>query len=134
MENPLVRKYLAPVLIVLGIGVFAIAFLLPTGSNQAFPAAIEAVQPAPGDEVLSQSQIGVDLRAGYTAELQLNGVPLPENELRRVEGNNEVFYLPDAGKRFESLLPERNCATARYWLIADGPSGALTYTWCFTAS
>src|SRR3546814_14504295 len=64
------------------------------------------------DLVLRQSEIGVDLGPGYEGDLVVNGQPIPEEELRRVPEQNQVFYLPGKGTTFEELPGGTNCVTA----------------------
>ena len=96
--------------------------------------AIEALIPNQGDEVLSQSDIGIDLISGYTAELTLNGIPIPDSQLRRVDGLNQVTFRPDPGQIIERLQADLNCATAVYWPLSQGRQASRTVNWCFTAS
>jgi len=98
------------------------------------PVAIQSVSPAPNDEVLRQADITVDLAVGYTAELMINGISIPESELFRVPALNQVTYEPGSLKTIQTLLPDRNCATITYWLIAGNRADNNTFDWCFTAS
>lgn len=104
----------------------------PTSTD--LPTAVQAVEPAPNDEVLSQTDIKVDLAVGYTAEVEVNGVPIPEEQLTRVEALNQVSFQPGPDQSVTRLLPDRNCVRVRYWLIAAGDQDAKFYNWCFTAS
>jgi len=134
-EHWFVKKWLAPLLVVGAAGILAIAILIPKGDDPASPnQVIEAVVPANGDEVLSQVDVGVDLIEGYTAELSINGVSIPEDELRRVDGLGQIYFRPDEGKVIESLRPETNCARILYWPLSQGRQAASSYQWCFTAS
>ena len=115
---------------------FGIAVIL-TISNPStldLPVGITSVEPTPGSNVLSQSNIVVDLASGYTADLTVNGVEIPEGELFRVQGLNQLTFRPGIGQAFEQLLPDRNCVQLEYWIIAQGPEDSLTYDWCFDAS
>lgn len=134
-EHWFVRKYLAFVMIGLAVALGVTAVLLRTGDGgPAVADVIEELVPAPNDEVLSQNPVGVDLVAGYTARLQINGVDIPESQLRRIEALNQVSYQPDAGKVIESLRADVNCATVFYWPLALGEDASSTFTWCFNAT
>lgn len=98
------------------------------------PVAIQSVLPEAGSNVLSQSDVEVDLAVGYTAELEINGILIPEDQLFRVEALNKLSYQPRAGKIVTKLLPDQNCVRVFYWLIAQGPDSTQSYTWCFDAS
>lgn len=123
-------------MLALAAALLAIAITVYQGnpSSADLPVAIQTVEPEPGSNVLSQSDVTVDLAVGYTAELAINGIPIPEEQLFRVEALNQLSFEPRAGKVIEQLLPDANCATVSYWLIAQGPDDTTDFTWCFDAS
>jgi len=134
-EHWFVRKYLAFVMIGLAVAVGATAVMLRTGGGgPAVADVIEELVPAPNDEVLAQNPVSIDLIAGYTARLQINGVDIPESQLRRVEALNQVTFQPDEGKVIEALRADVNCATAFYWPLALGEEAGSPFTWCFNAT
>ena len=123
-------------LVAAGAVFFGIAVILTLSNPSAIdlPVGIQSVDPTPGSNVLSQSNIVVDLASGYTADLVVNGVEIPEGQLFRVQGLNQLTFRPGTGQAFEQLLPDRNCIQVEYWLIAQGPEDSLSYDWCFDAS
>lgn len=135
LEHPLVRKYGVGILVLAGL---LVGFLAVVVRDNPTPPTIDQVVeelfPARGDEVLSQSTVGIDLIEGYTAELTINGVAIPESQLRRVEALNQVTFRPDDGNVLAKLQPDQNCAVALYWPLAQGRAAARSLTWCFTAS
>lgn len=135
LEHPLLRKFGVPFLALLGV---LVAILMVVVRDNTTPPAVDQVVeeliPGRGDEVLSQTDVGIDLIEGYTAELTLNGIELPESQLRRSEGLNRVTFRPDEGQVINKLRPDQNCATALYWPLAQGRAAAQSFTWCFTAS
>ncbi len=130
------RRLIVIALLALAAAVFAAAIIVATGNpdNDGLPAAIQNVQPAPGDNVLSQVEILVDLNAGYDADLVVNGVTIPREQLGEVRGLNVITYRAGEGRAVESLLPDQNCVQARYWEISTGPDSAKIFTWCFFTS
>ena len=129
---PRTRRLIILGILALAAGLFAAAVIVSSGNSDSLdlPVAIQSVSPGAGDNVLSQSDIVVDLAVGYTAELEVNGLLIPEADLFRVDGLNQVTFRPGAG----TLLPDQNCVQVRYWLIASGPADASLYTWCFFSS
>lgn len=97
------------------------------------PDVVELVIPADGAHVLHQTEIGIDLAAGYEGAIGLNGTPIPTDELRIVPEQNQVFFLPGPDKVFEALPTGRNCVTALVWKSSDGQGGGtdLSFRWCF---
>ena len=135
LENPLIRKFGVPLLALLGVLVAILMVLVRDNTTPpAVDQVVEELIPNQGDEVLSQTDVGIDLIDGYTAELTLNGTEIPESQLRRFEGLNRVTFRPDEGMVINKLRPDQNCATALYWPIAQGRQAAQSFTWCFTAS
>lgn len=93
---------------------------------------VEHLYPRNGAEVLRQVEIGIDLAPGYAGRLVVNEEPVPEEDLRLVPEQNQVFFLPGPGKVLETLPSGTTCVTAVVWRSADGPGVAdLTFRWCF---
>jgi hypothetical protein len=93
------------------------------------------VQPRDGSEVLRQVEIGIDLLPGWEATLVVNGVEIPESELRIVGPENQTFFTPAPGRAVERLEPGRNCVTAIFWRSQTGRGAADgTHRWCFQAT
>ena len=115
---------------------FGIAIVVYIGSPRTtdLPVAIQAVSPIAGSNVLSQSDVVVDLAVGYTGEIDINGVPIPDDQINEAAALNQFRFQPGQGKAIERLFPDQNCVRVNYWLIVQGPDSAQTYTWCFFAS
>jgi hypothetical protein len=138
-------KLLLLVLFTAGIGAFVLAGLAGGSASSACgkPDEIDVLIPSCGDSILQQESVGVDMRAGYAAELTINGTPIPLDELQsigvRTDASRGVtadtfVFTPGEGKAIEQLAPRQNCATVRYWDLAAGEQGAQTFTWCFQAT
>jgi hypothetical protein len=90
------------------------------------------LRPADGAQAVQGSEIGIDLQPGWEGRLLIDGVEIPEDELRLVPGQNQVFFTPGQGRTIERLRPGRNCVTAIFWrsqLGRGADDGQLT--WCF---
>jgi hypothetical protein len=138
-------KLLLVVLSAAGVGAFVVAGLLGSGSSGACnqPAAIDRLIPGCDESVLRQAQVGVDMAPGFTAELTINGTPIPKDQLQSIGIRSDpskgvapdtFVFVPGDGKAIEGLEPQQNCATVRYWSLADGEDSAKTYSWCFRAA
>lgn len=112
----------------------AIVVYLGNPRTTDLPVAIQEVSPVAQSTALLQSDVVVDLAAGYTAEIDINGVPIPEDEITEVMALNQLRFSPGAGKTLERLFTEQNCVRVNYWLIVQGPQSVQTYTWCFDAN
>ena len=90
------------------------------------------LRPQRNAEVLRQTEIGIDLKPGFEAVLEVDGVEIPAAELRIVPPENQVFFTPTDGATVEQLEAGRRCVTAIYWQSADGRTDdSPRYTWCF---
>ncbi len=123
-------------MLALAAALFTVAVVVYQGNPRStdLPVAIQAVAPEAGSNVLSQTDVSVDLAVGYTAELEINGIVIPEEQLFRIEALNQLSYEPREGKIVPKLLPDQNCVRVFYWLIAQGRDTTTSYTWCFDAS
>ena len=97
--------------------------------------AVEAVIPANGSpSVLRQAEIGIDLTIGWTGELIINGTPIPDDQVRRNDPLNQLFFTPGEGKDIERLDAGRVLVIARIWNFAEGETreDARQVSWSFS--
>lgn len=112
----------------------AIVIYLGNPRSTDLPIAIQSVSPTAGSTVVLQSDVVVDLAAGYTASIDINGVPIPPEEVVEAAALNQIRFSPGPGKVRERLFTEQNCVRVTYWLIAEGPDSPQQYSWCFNAN
>lgn len=100
------------------------------------PDVVEHLVPRDGAEVLRQTEVGIDLAPGYEGRLVLDGTTIPDEELRVIPEQNQVFFAPGPGRSFEALPEGRTCVTAIVWKSADGPGtpADLSFQWCFNVT
>lgn len=94
--------------------------------------AVEVVSPEPGEQVLRQTTVFVELKADYTLDaLQIDGRAVGGDDLEHIEGLNRWSFTPGDGKSIEEHDEGRNCATAEFHRVGttDAPQ---TFTWCFS--
>jgi hypothetical protein len=122
---------------------------------QRIPDVIESINPGPGDEVLRQSQVFVDLMEGYNAVLVLDGIELPVTRLDEISqganprpgaqvdipptaiydpGNFTISYLPQEGAPIEEFSQGVHTGKIWYWRITDDRSKAKSFSWEFSAN
>lgn len=136
-------RYRALVALAIGLALLAIVLGgLATRSGtenqttvQGRPEVVERLIPGRGDEVLQQFEVGIDLAPGYEGSLTVNGVEIPEDQLRIVREQNQVYFQPGEGKVVTELQAGPNCAVATVWRSAVGPGERdETFQWCFEAA
>lgn len=140
--------------LLIGLAIFVAGFMLTNtddtpGVTFRNPA-IESLTPLPESEVLRQSQVGIDLVAGFTAELVINGVPIPPDQVNilrnpdnpdesaSTQGGfdttiNRFLYQPLEGRAVPELKGDENCVVATFWPVAD-PTDIDSVEWCFTVA
>jgi hypothetical protein len=96
--------------------------------------AIDALVPNEGADVLRQSTVGIDLADGYLAQIAVNGITIPDDQLSGDRGLAQYFFSPGPGRVLESLHGGQNCVLATYWRAAEGPERSQTIRWCFSAA
>ena len=149
----LFSRLIGPLLLTMGICGVILGFALSSQGSSDIRVEgnpiIESLLPEPDSEVLRQSFVGIDLISGYEAELTINGVPIPPDEinvLRDLENPresaetsgsfgstlNRFLYQPLEGRAVPELLGDRNCGSAVYWPLSD-PEKRQRIDWCFTA-
>ena len=149
----LFSRLIGPLLLTMGICGVILGFALSSPGSSDIRVEgnpiIESLLPEPDSEVLRQSFVGIDLISGYEAELTINGVPIPPDEinvLRDLENPresaetsgsfgstlNRFLYQPLEGRAVPELLGDRNCVSAVYWPLSD-PEKRQRIDWCFTA-
>ena len=90
-----------------------------------------------------QAPIEVEVANGYRAELKINGVQIPTDELQTNVGGNDtgvgvnptVFrFVPGEGKAVEELQPNVNVVVVSYYPITQGIEEARDFQWSFRAA
>jgi hypothetical protein len=112
----------------------AVTLLVRTGGKESASeagGAVDRLIPTANAKILQQEVVGIDLTAGYEAELAVNGVPLPLDQLTVERGLNTVTFQPGPGKDFEQWPAGQSCLTATFWPSAS-PTQTDLRTWCFT--
>lgn len=117
-----------------------------------YPDEIVDISPAPNDrQVLSQTEIIVDLADGYEAVLVLDGIELPVTRLEDVaglgvepgqqvelpptaiydQGNSLIRFAPREGAPVERYGVGVHDAKVIFWKIELGRNSARSYSWSF---
>lgn len=96
------------------------------------PDLVEHVYPPDGAQVLRQVEIGMDLAPGHEGRITVNGVTIPDDELRLVPEQNQVFFVPGPGRVIETLPPGTTCVSAVAWESSKGRGhDDASFQWCF---
>jgi len=133
-QLPVAVKVLLVVLLLAAAGgIYAASRLTSQSEAQFDNGVVVQLIPTDGSKVLQQEQVGIRLADGYTGTLTANGVPVPDDQIDRVQALNQVLFQPGDGKILTAWPAGQNCMVATYWKFATGPSQSSTHTWCFSA-
>lgn len=132
------RRIITFLLVVGALGAIVLSGLMVTtgGEDRARCSGVEFLFPERGSNVLRQSEIGADLDPGRTGVLLIDGTEIPEDQLRRNEPLNQVFFSPAEGKEIEQLAPGAHTAAVVHWspVESETRADADTCVWSFEVS
>jgi hypothetical protein len=97
------------------------------------PSNIESVIPTPGSGILAQDDVGADLLDTFTGVLLIDGVEIPEDQLRINRPLGQVSFRPGKGKDIPRLEEGLHSATIVYWPQDRSREDAKSFTWTFRA-
>jgi hypothetical protein len=131
------RRIVLSLLLVVAVGMFWLAGR--NGNADPEPTMSESAveQLIPGDgspSVLRQAEIGIDLKDGWVAELAINGVQIPADQLRTNGPLSQFFFTPGEGKEIEQFTSGSVIVVASIWRPIDGEAfeDARQVVWRFS--
>ncbi len=134
MPRSSMRSSIRPLVIIVLLAVAGVGFVWAFSSSprptEPKTGAVLSESPPPGDLDLRQATVGVTLAAGYTGDLYVDGVKVPEDELHRVPALYQITLVPKPGGQF-NLGPGRHCASVTYWPLATPADRRDAPPWCF---
>jgi hypothetical protein len=107
----------------------------PTGPK-ALPADIEAISPGQNQLTGLIDTVTVDLADQYSGVLVIDGVEIPEDELERVVGIQQVSFRPGPDKVISRFRAGVNDVVVQYWngRVQDRPAKPFSFHWSFRAA
>lgn len=79
--------------------------LAPSGDVAELPGAVESFSPADGAIVQRQTSLEIDLRAGYSLVLVIDGLTVPAEDVDFTEATGKYVFRPGADKVITEWLP-----------------------------
>lgn len=157
---PTKRRRIKLETVLISLGILVGAMFVIYGLNSAttgrealgYPAAIVDISPAPNDrQVLSQTEISVNLQDGFEAVLVLDGIEIPTTRLedfvpvaakpgQQIElpptaiydqGNSLIRFEPTDGAVIEKYTVGIHKVKCIFWKIEEGRAAAQSYEWSF---
>lgn len=140
MRGVTLRRLVIGLLLAAGIGIFLLSgrYGVSDSKPKVTDSAVEQYFPTDkSPNVPRQSEIGIDLADGWTGgALIINGIPIPEDQLRRNDPLNQLFFTPGPGTEIEVLRPGPVYAIATIWRPANSETEAdgRQVRWAFTVT
>ena len=79
----------------------AAVWLAPSGAETSIPEPLESVFPAPGDTVVRQTIVEIDLPVGYSIDLYVDGMWVPADEIGFTPSTGVFVWQPSPGGSME---------------------------------
>jgi hypothetical protein len=111
--------------------VAVVTLVLPESGDAALPEPLEEVFPLPDDVVVRQTVIQIDLPIGYEVTLTVDGTPIPDYEIGRIEETGLFTWQPGPGSIFEMWEPGDHTVTVVWDRIEGGRPDPGEFTWGF---
>jgi hypothetical protein len=111
--------------------VAVVVVVFPEGDTAEIPAPLEGVFPTPGDTVVRQTAIEVDLPVGYSMALQVDGRPIPGIEIGLTESTGVWVWQPGPGKSLEQWGAGEHTVVVTWDRVAGGRPDPGEFAWSF---
>jgi hypothetical protein len=103
----------------------------PLGDDAALPSPLEGIFPLPGDTVVRQTAIEVDLPVGYSMALIVDGVKIPQIEVGSTPATGRFLWQPGPTTLFELWSAGEHTVTIEWERISGGGPDPGSFTWTF---
>jgi len=127
---------LGALLLVANLGILLLANADTSESSlRPLPNDIESISPERGELTGLVDTITVDLRDDMTGVLVVDGIEIPEDQLERVVGLQQVIFRPGPGKDVPRFRAGDNSVVVKYWRgrLQDRPADPYSFGWTFRA-
>ncbi len=122
------------ILLLLGIAFIAVVvgavLLAPEGAPSQLPSAVNRIEPGNGELVFGQPSVVLDLAPRYRAELVIDGVAIPADEVVWTAATGLHVFDPGPGRAIQVWEPGFHLVEAR-WEGAPGQPDPGNVTWTF---
>lgn len=127
---------LGALLLVVNLGILLLANADTSETSLSpLPNDIESISPERGQLTGLVDTITVDLRDDMTGVLVVDGVEIPEDQLERVVGLQQVIFRPGPDKDVPRFRAGENSVIVKYWRgrLQDRPANPYSFGWTFRA-
>lgn len=126
-------RLLTAVALAVGLAVFISGFTSArTGRPEGLPSAIVSFTPGPGDRVLRQIEISVELQPIYTGALIVDGFEVTAKYPKAQR--NILSFQAGPDTEITEFRPGVHSVRLVYWRQTDTRADSLSYYWEFTTT
>lgn len=127
------RHRLAYTALTAALGVLAVVVtaLWPSGEHTSLPEPLQAIFPEPGDSVVRQTVIEVELPVGYSLDLHVDGRPVPRGEIGVTTATGVWVWQPGRGRSLEAWESGEHTVLAVWDRVAGGRPDPGEFEWTF---
>jgi hypothetical protein len=111
--------------------VAGVILVYPSGEPAALPEPLEAVSPPPGDAVVGQVTLEIDLPVGYVIDLVVDGVVVPRDQVVAVEALGIFRWSPGPGGVIERWEPGEHIIEVSWDRIPGRLPDPGVFSWRF---
>jgi hypothetical protein len=111
--------------------VIGVILSYPSGEPAALPTPLESVSPPPGDAVVGQVTIEIDLPVGYVIDLVVDGLVVPRDELVAVDALGVFRWAPGPGRALELWEPGEHLIEVSWDRIPGRLPDPGVFSWRF---
>lgn len=116
----------------LAVAVVALAIVFGGGGDPVeLPDPVESIFPLPGDAVLMQAFVEVDMAVGYTVDIYVDGFLVPENEVNFVEATGVARWAPSPVSLYMDAWAPGEHTVRIVWDTVAGLPDRGEFTWTF---
>jgi hypothetical protein len=130
VDHSTYRRVMIGSIVALVAVVAAVWLINPLGDDAALPDPLEEVFPLPGDTVVRQTVISIDVPVGYDIEIEVDGIRIPQAEIGTVQATGRRSWGPGPGRLWEMWEPGEHSVTVT-WTRQSGRPDTGEYTWSF---
>jgi len=123
-------------ILLIALGLLFVAIVLAAvalnegGDAEPLPEAVERVSPRPGDAVIPQSEIVVDMQAGYDLQIVVDGLILSGDEVEVSTATGVHRWAPSDDNTITEWVPGTHTVVIR-WDKVSGLPDRGSYSWSF---
>jgi hypothetical protein len=103
----------------------------PLGDDAVLPSPLEEVFPLPGDTVVRQTAVEVDLPVGYSATFIVDGIKIPQIEMGVTQATGRFLWQPSPTTLFQLWTTGDHTVTVEWQRVSGGGPDPGSFTWTF---